>query len=55
MYNVIVNNTIVKTYPYKIQAIIYCFLKGYVYSGYDEWHSYNYVQVLDDRVKIEEE
>ena len=22
-----------KTYPYKIQAIIYCFLKGYVYTG----------------------
>lgn len=53
MYSVIVNNKVVKKYPYKIQAIVYCFMKGYVYSGYDEWNSYKYLQVLDDRVRIE--
>lgn len=33
MYQVIVNNKVVKTYPFKLQAIIYCFLNGYVTSG----------------------
>lgn len=33
MYQVVVNNTTVKTYPFKIQAIVYCFMNGYVTSG----------------------
>lgn len=47
MYQVTVNNTIVKEYPFKLQAIIYCFLNGYVTSGRG-WY------FLDDRVKISE-
>ena len=54
MYKVIVNGKTVKEYPFKIQANIYCFLSGYVYEGYDEWNSYKYLKVLDDRVRIEE-
>lgn len=47
MYQVTVNNTPVKTYPYKIQAIVYCFMNGYVTSGRG-WY------FLDERVKIRE-
>lgn len=32
-YNVYVNNKLVKIYKYQIQAVIYCFLKGYVSTG----------------------
>lgn len=32
-YQVIVNNKIIKEYPYRIQAVIWCFLKGYGYQG----------------------
>ena len=32
-YNVYVNNKLVKIYKYQIQAVIYCFLNGYVTSG----------------------
>lgn len=31
-YQVIVNNKIIKEYPYRIQAVIWCFLKGYGYQ-----------------------
>lgn len=41
------NMGLVKTYPFKIQAIIWCFLNGYVNSGRG-WY------FLDDRVKIQE-
>lgn len=47
MYQVVVNNKVVKTYPFKIQAIIYCFMNGYVTSGRG-WY------FLDDSVKISE-
>lgn len=47
MYQVTVNNTVVKTYPFKIQAIIYCILSGYVTSG-RRWY------FLNERVKISE-
>ena len=33
IYNVYVNNKLVKIYKYQIQAVIYCFLKGYVSTG----------------------
>ena len=33
IYNVYVNNKLVKIYKYQIQAVIYCFLNGYVTSG----------------------
>ena len=36
---------LVKTYPYKIQAITYCFLNGYVTSGRG-WY------FLNEKVKI---
>lgn len=32
-YVVYVNDTVVKKYSYKIQAVIYCFLHGYVFTG----------------------
>lgn len=47
-YQVFVNDTLVKTYAHKIQAIMYCFLKGYVNSGRG-WY------FLDDRVQIKEQ
>lgn len=51
-YNVYINDTVVKSYPFKIQAIIYCYMNGYVsQGGYDfdnGWYTF-----LDERVKIE--
>lgn len=47
MYQVIANNQLVKTYPFKLQAIIYCFLNGYVTSGRG-WY------FLNEKVKIKE-
>lgn len=32
-YQVIVNNKIIKEYPYRIQSVIWCFLNGYGYQG----------------------
>lgn len=47
MYQVIVRDTVVKKYPFKLQAVIYCFLNGYVASGYG-WY------FLNPDVKIKE-
>lgn len=47
MYQVTVNNVVVKTYPFKVQAVIYCFMNGYVTSGRG-WY------FLNERVKISE-
>lgn len=46
-YKVLVRNTVVKEYPTELQALIYCFMHGYVSTGHG-WY------FLDDRVKIEE-
>lgn len=53
MWNVYVNNVRVKSYPYKLQACIYCWMNGYVYSGIDDWTN-RYLVALDERVRIEE-
>ena len=45
MYSVYVNNEKVKSYKYEIQAITYCFLKGYVTCGRG-WY------FLNDKVKV---
>jgi hypothetical protein len=45
MYQVKVRDEVVKTYPFKLQAIIYCFLNGYVTSGRG-WYFLNpYVKI----------
>lgn len=31
-YQVIINDRVIKEYPYRIQAVIWCFLKGYGYQ-----------------------
>lgn len=46
-YEVYLNNTIVKSYSYKAQAITWCFINCYVNSGHG-WY------FLDPRVKIKE-
>lgn len=51
-YLVKVNNTKVKEYPFKLQAITYCLMNGYVYTGIDDFRNRELL-VLDDRVKIE--
>lgn len=52
MYNIYVNNQLVKSYKYEIQAVTYCFMKGYISSGgYDFYNGWYYF--LDERVKIE--
>lgn len=53
-YQVIVNDTIVKEYPFKLQAETYCMNNGYVYQGNDEWNHFKQMTVLDGRVKIKE-
>lgn len=48
-----VDNKIVKEYPYKWQAVMYCYLNGYVYSGINEWNNFKEIVCLDNRVEIE--
>ena len=44
-----------KEYPYKLQAIIWCFMNGYAYSGFDEWkHGRERLYILDPRIEIVE-
>lgn len=47
MFKVIVNNAVVKEYPFKLQAVIYCFLNGYVSTG-KGWY------FLNPKVRISE-
>ena len=51
MYSVYVNNVKVKSYKYKIQATVYCFLKGYIYSGGCDFDN-DWYYFYDDRVKV---
>lgn len=40
MYQIIIDGNVVKEYEHKLQAIIWCFLKGYGYqkgNGTDRW------------------
>ena len=48
-----VKGEIVKEYPYKWQAIMFCYMNGYVYSGLNEWNNSKEIVCLDSRVKIE--
>lgn len=49
IYRVFVDGECVKEYRHRIQAVIWCFLHGYVYSGR------GYTFINDYHVKIEEE
>ena len=51
MYSIYVDNEKVKSYKYKIQAVVYCFINGYVYSGGHDMDS-NWYYFYDDRVKV---
>lgn len=33
MYQILINNNIVKEYPFKLQCITWCILNGYVCNG----------------------
>lgn len=33
MYQIIINNEVVKTYPHHLQCVIWCYLHGHVVSG----------------------
>lgn len=46
MYEVYIEDKLVKTYPFRLQAVIYLILKGYCYS------SSRYGSFFDNRVKI---
>ena len=45
MFQVTVNNIVVKEFPYKLQALIYCIENGYVYKAGNKYR-------LDERVHI---
>lgn len=53
MYDVYVNNVKVKSYPFKIQAVIYCYLNGYVSSGGCDFDN-GWYYFLDEKVRIVE-
>ena len=56
MYVVYVDGLKMKVYPYRIQAIIWAFLHGYVYTGWDEWKApYTSIYVFDSRLEIRKE
>ncbi len=46
-YEIWLNNTLVKSYPYKAQAVMWCFLNKYV----NHWRR---TYFLDPRVEIKE-
>jgi hypothetical protein len=53
-YKIYVGNTLVKEYRYWLQAITYCLMNGYIYSGSgtDKWNfGYNVIS-LHPKVKI---
>lgn len=52
MYIVKVNDKKVKEYEYEEQAVMYCYINGYVYSGIDEFDGTEVVE-LHPNVKIE--
>ena len=54
IYKVYVNEVLVKEYRYWVQAVTYCLMNGYVYtgSGTDEWNFGYSITSLDPRVKI---
>ena len=47
MYSIYLTKTVddkkhilrIKTYPFKIQCVIWLYLQGWVFSGLDDWHS----------------
>lgn len=55
MWNVYVNGVLVKSYAYKLQAVTYCLIKGYIYTGMGDWYPYIDIAALDPRVKIVKE
>ena len=54
MYSVYINNTKVKSYPFKIQAIIYCYMKGYVSEGGYDFDN-GWYRFLDKKVEVVKE
>lgn len=50
MYKVYINNNIVKTYKYQIQAVTYCFLNGYVTTGRGLYFFNPKVQIRKDKL-----
>lgn len=52
---------ILKKYPFKLQCIVWCYLKGYVTSGYADTYPYErftfltYWPAADGKLTIEEE
>ena len=57
IYKVYVNEVLVKEYRYWVQAVTYCLMNGFVYtgSGTDEWNFGYSITSLDPRVKIVKE
>lgn len=53
MYEIYVNDVKVKEYRFKIQAVMYCYLKGYVYEGGYDFNN-KWYRILDPQVKIKE-
>ena len=51
MYSVYINDVKVKSYPFKIQAVVYCYMNGYVYEGGHDFDD-NWIVTLDPRVEI---
>lgn len=51
MYEVYVNNKLVKSYKFKIQAVVYCYMNGYVYEGGHDFDD-NWIVTLDPRAEI---
>ena len=54
MYNIYVNDTKVKSYPFKIQAMVYCFMNGYISEGGRDFDN-GWYYFMDKRVKVVKE
>lgn len=53
MFQVFKDNICIKEYPFKLQAIMYCMMHGYVYSGLGDWN-FESIIMLDPCVQIKE-
>ena len=52
MYEVYVNNRKVKEYPFKLQAITYCFMNGYIACGSGDFGIHKRYYFMNPKVKI---
>lgn len=52
MYEIYVRGHLVKSYEHKEQVEAFCFMNGYVSSGFDEWGGHEQYFFMNPNVKV---